>query len=398
MNLTNNSLLSLISLEIHKDKKHYIVEDKFSGEFYEMPEICVAAIELINSGETLGRIEQQLKSTYPTEEVDMLDFAEQLLEMQLVSEIDGVKIDIKEQEKQTQGFLWISPKVGKFFFNQITYLIYGVLFIVNLFLVVANPSFFPYYQDLFIFDYMFMNILVWLGISFVLVLIHEFGHVLAMRAFNLPTRLEVGHRLFLVVFETDMGAVWKLPSKDRNVLYIAGLCFDIVILFLALMCQLLFSGSSGIFLSVLSVMVLDTFIRMVYQCCIYMKTDFYYVFENVSGCYNLMENAQYRLRKLVPFLKPAAKEEVTFTDERRTVFIYSIFYVIGVGLTIFLFAIYYIPQLLFAWKKVVPGFSAGIGTLPFWDAAIFTLQILIVLLLLLYSWRKKYLSGSSVSL
>lgn len=394
MNLTLQSRLSLTQTVIQLDKKHYIVEDKSSGEFYEMPEICVAAIELINSGETLGRIEQQLKSTYPTEEVDMLDFAEQLLELHLVTEIDGVKVDVKEKEKQTQGFLWVSPKVGKFFFNHITYFIYGTLFIVNIFLFVANPSFFPYYQDLFISNYMFMNILAWLGISFVLVLIHEFGHVLAMRAFNLPTKLEVGHRLFLVVFETDMGAVWKLPSKDRNVLYIAGLCFDTVILFLVLMCQLLFSGSSGIFQGILNVMVLDTFIRMVYQCCIYMKTDLYYVFENVSGCYNLMENAQYHLRKLVPFLKPAAKEEVTFTDERRTVVIYSLFYLIGVTLTIFLFAIYYIPQLLFAWKKVIPGFSAGIGTLPFWDAAIFTLQILIVLLLLLYSWRKKYLSST----
>ena len=393
MNLTLQSRMLLRPIEIQLDKKHYIIEDKASGEFYEMPEICIAAIRLINQGETLGEIEEQLKEKYPNEEVDLLDFAEQLLELQLVAAIDGEKIEINQKEKLPQGFLGISPQLGKFFFNKAAYFVYGGLFITNIFLFIANPSLFPNYKDLFIFDYMFMNILAWLVLSFVLVLIHEFGHVLAMRAFNLPTRLEVGHRLFLVVLETDMSSVWKLQSKDRNVLYLAGLCFDTVILFLALICQLLFAGGSEIFLSVLHVIVLDTFIRMVYQCCIYMKTDLYFVFENVSGCYNLMESAQHMLKKLMPFLKPATKGEVMFVEEKRIVLFYTGFYLIGVGLTLLLFIIYYIPQLLFAWKKVLPGYSEGIGTLPFWDATIFTLQILIVFLLLVYSWRKKYQKG-----
>lgn len=391
MNFTNDSCLTLVSLEIRMDKKHYIVEDTATGEFYEMPEVCIEAIRLLNEGNSLGEIERELKEKYPTEEVDLLDFAQQLLELQLVTEIDGVKVEAKEKEKLPQGFLRVSPQLGNFFFNKAAYFVYGALFIGNVVLFAANPSLFPTYKDLFIFDYMFLNILAWMLLSFIFVLIHELGHILAMRAFNLPTKLEIGHRLFLVVFETDMGPVWKLPSRNRNVLYLAGLCFDTVILFLALICQLLLSGQSGMFPRVLDVIVLDTFIRIVYQCCIYMKTDLYYVFENVSGCYNLMESAQQVLRKLVPFLNQADKETVIYPEERRTVLIYSVFYLLGVGLTLLLFAFYYIPQLLFAWKKVFPGFSQGVDTLPFWDAAMFSLQIFIVLLLLLFSWQKKYL-------
>jgi hypothetical protein len=211
-----------------------------------------------------------------------------------------------------------------------------------------------------------------------------------MRAKNLPTRLEVGHRLFLVVLETDMSAVWKLPAKDRNVLYRAGLCFDTVILSLALFGQLIFANGSGIFLSIMNIIILDTFIRMVYQCCIYMKTDLYYVFENTSGCYNLMENAQDMIRKRITFLKERSSEEVVFTGERKTVIIYSIFYLIGVALTITLYFMFYLPQLLYAWKKVFPGFSEGPTTFSFWDAMLFLVQIIIGLSLLLYSWRKKY--------
>lgn len=390
MNLTFHSRLTLVPYDISKDKKHYIVE--VSGEFYEMPEVCISAIQMINSGELLGEIEKNLKEKYPDEMVDILDFVEQLLDLQLIAAIDSVKVDNnKETKKENFGFLWISPQLGKFFFNKVSYIFYIGLFIVNIFFFIKNPALFPHYKDLFIFHLMVLNIPAWMVFSALLLLIHELGHILAVRAQNLPTRLEVGHRLFLVVLETDMSSVWKLPSKDRNVLYLAGICFDTIILSLALIGQLIFTNGSGIFLSIMQVVVLDTFIRMVYQCCVYMKTDLYYVIENVSGCYNLMESAQQTIRKWLPFQKPSVNDGVIFERERKTVFLYSIFYFIGLFLTITLYVIFYIPQLLFSFKKVFPGFEQSPTSLAFWDTTLFSLQIIIVFLLLLYSWRKKYL-------
>ncbi len=391
MDISLSSRLDLVPTEIRQDKKHYIVEDKASGEFYEMPEICIDAINLIHTGMQLGDIERGLKEKYPDEDVDVVDFAKQLLEMQLITEIDGVKVEIQEMKKESLGFMWISPKLGKFFFNKAAYFVYGALFLINVLFFIWKPSLFPHYKDLFIFNLMALNIPAWLILSFCLVLIHEYGHVLALRAHNLPTKLEIGHRLFIVVFETDMSSVWQLPSKDRNVLYLAGLCFDTVILFFALSSQLIFANGSGIFLNIMNVVVLTTFIRMVYQLGVYMKTDLYYVFENVSGCYNLMENAQQMIRKWLPFRVAASQNEVVFEEEKKTVFFYSIFYFAGVFLTISLFVFYYIPQLMFALKKSLPGFLEGPDSLPFWDAVLFVLQILIGLMLLLYSWRKKYL-------
>lgn len=391
MSLTHTSCLSLVPIEIRKDKKNYIVEDKHSGEFYEMPEVCIDAINLINTGVQLGEIERQLKKKYPEEDVDLLEFAEQLRELQLIAEIDGEKVENTSSKMERLGFLWISPKMGKFFFNKFAYLVYSSLFAVNVILLVTHPSLFPHYKDMFIFDFMVLNIPTWMVLSILLVLIHEFGHVLAMRRNNLTTKLGIGHRLFLVVFETDMSSVWKLPSKDRNVLYLAGMCFDTVILSFSLIIQLFFATDSGIFLSIMHVIVLDTFIRMVYQCCVYMKTDLYYVIENVSGCYNLMESAQQTIRKWLPFQKHSINDGVIFERERKTVFLYSIFYFIGLFLTITLYVIFYIPQLLFSFKKVFPGFEQSPTSLAFWDATLFSLQIIIVFLLLLYSWRKKYL-------
>jgi putative peptide zinc metalloprotease protein len=390
MVISANSNLTLVPIKIRKEKKHFIVENINSGEFFEMPKVCIDAIDLINNGESLEIVEQQLRVKYPKEKVDLIDFAEQLLELNLIAEIDGVRVVTKVKIKENLGFVGISPKMGKFFFNKVALLFYVALFMLNLFLLLSHPSLFPHYKDLFVFDYMVLNIPTWIILTFCTVLIHEFGHILAMRAQNLPTKLEVGHRLFLVVLETDMSSVWKLPSKDRNVLFMAGICFDTVILSITLISQLIVPNGSGIFLNIMNIIVLDTFIRMIYQLCIYMKTDLYYVFENVTGCYNLMENAQQAIKEKISFLKEPTIKEVTFEGERRIVNLYSVFYALGVVLTVSLYTFFYIPQLLFAWKKILPGFSEGPTSLPFWDAILFTLQILIGFMLLFYSWRKKY--------
>ena len=47
MTITIHSSLSLVPIEIRKDKKNYIVEDQVSGEFYEMSDVCIDAINLI---------------------------------------------------------------------------------------------------------------------------------------------------------------------------------------------------------------------------------------------------------------------------------------------------------------------------------------------------------------
>jgi len=390
MEITLSSTLILVPLEIRKDKKHYVVEDKISCEFYEMPIICIDAIHLISNGSILLEVERQLKEKYPQEDVDIIDFAEQLKEMQLIAKINGEEVIRQEKSKGVFGFLWLSPKLGKFFFNKFALLLYSILFILNIFLLLTYPSLFPHYKDLYIFDYIALNIPSWIFLTFLTVLIHELGHILAIRAQNLPTKMEIGHRLFLVVLETDMSSVWKLPSKERNVLFLAGLCFDTVVLSISLISQLVIPYRSGLLLGIMNIVVLDTFIRMVYQLCVYMKTDFYYVLENVSGCYNLMENAQQMIRKKLPILKANEIKDEVFAGERNSVLIYSIFYFIGLLLTVSLYIFFYIPQVLFAWKKVFPGFSNGPGSTSFWDATAFSLQIIIGLVLLLYSWRKKY--------
>jgi putative peptide zinc metalloprotease protein len=345
---------------------------------------------MIQQGLSLGDIESRLKHDYPDEQVDMIDFVYQLYELGLIQKIDGIPIEQEKEEDQAQkNEVVFPPFVGKLFFNTISKYLYALLFVVNIMLFFVFPELFPHYEDLFIFDSMMLNMLTWSGLSLIVVIIHEFGHLLAVRAQGLPGKLGISHRLFLVVFETDMSHVWKLPPRERNILYLAGLCFDQVSLFAALSLQLILPEEWALFKGMLGVMVFDIVIKMLYQCCFYMKTDLYYVFENVTGCYNLMENAQWWLKKRLPFLRAEGKGDV-FAGEERIIRYYSLFYAAGVFITLAIFIFYILPQTIHSYMRSLANLSNPVNSPYFWDGVTFLVLSTLMIGLLLYSLAKKY--------
>ena len=76
---------------ISKEQKNYIVKDTITGEKYEMPPLWIDALAMMRDG-FIGEIEEKLKEEYPSEEVNMLAFTRQLLELELVEMVDGEEI------------------------------------------------------------------------------------------------------------------------------------------------------------------------------------------------------------------------------------------------------------------------------------------------------------------
>jgi putative peptide zinc metalloprotease protein len=387
--LHNHSKVTLNPLNIRKDRKHYIVEDWDSGDFYEMPQVCIDAIGLIGEGKDLHSIEEVLRERFPNEDVDMKDFLQDLLDLGLIRTIDGKEVPKRTaQSVETPGLTWIPEKAGRFFFNRASSLVYLAALLASAGILMVRPGLFPAYKDIFIFDLMMYNILVFLGLTFLLVVLHEIGHVLAMRAEGLPTGISLGHRLFFIVLETDMSRVWTLPPDRRYRLYLAGLAFDAVVLFAALLVQLVVTGDA-LAAGIAKMAAFSTFIRILYQCCVYMKTDLYYVIENHSGSYNLMENGQNYLRRWLPFL-PEVKTSKEFAGEEKWVRPYAFFYLVGIMITIAVLGFYNLPLIIHAAMLVMPGFSERATSILFWDAVVFFLQFVIMAGLLLHSWSRKY--------
>jgi len=388
LKLTLQSQIILYPLSIQKDNKNYIVEEPVSGDFFEMPKICIDAIERINEGQILGEIEIELREKYPNEKVDMIDFGEQLIVLGLIQELDGDKLTRTKESQASGGFTWIPSSVGHFFFNGITNKIYLILLLINVSLMIWNPVLFPHYQDIFLFDSMFLNIITYMLISLVLIIIHEFGHILAIRSYDLPTKLSIGNRLIFVVIQTDITSAWKLAPKQRNILYFAGMSFEQICLLVALTVQVLIPEANAIILGILGIIVFDIFIKTLYQCAFYMKTDVYYFIENITGCYNLMESGKKFLSKWLPYLRRDSSDTEVFDGEQNIVRMYSVFYIAGILLTLSLIVFYFIPQAYYAYSQVFSNLLWSTTPSAFWDSIAFLAQTVLLLGLFLYSKRK----------
>ncbi|SDC28765.1 hypothetical protein SAMN05428987_0647 [Paenibacillus sp. CF095] len=82
-------------------------------------------------------------------EVDIIDFVEPLLELNLIHKFnDEVLVALKASNNEGR----IREKVGRFFFNKLAVLIYLTFFIASLIIFTYNPEFLPSYQDYFIFN------------------------------------------------------------------------------------------------------------------------------------------------------------------------------------------------------------------------------------------------------
>ncbi|MDP7992591.1 hypothetical protein Q9B79_22780 [Bacillus sp. MHSD_36] len=113
MELTLNSTVCLHTIQFRKEQKNYIVKDTITGEKYEMPPLWIDALAMMRDGFLLGEIEEKLKEEYPDEEINMLAFTRQLLELELVGMVDGEEIACTKK-KEKDYLAWLRPRVEQF--------------------------------------------------------------------------------------------------------------------------------------------------------------------------------------------------------------------------------------------------------------------------------------------
>lgn len=116
MELTLNSTVCLHTIQFRKEQKNYIVKDTITGEKYEMPPLWIDALAMMRDGFLLGEIEEKLKEEYPAEEVNILAFTRQLLELELVGMVDGEEIACTKK-KEKDYLAWVRPRLEQFFLN-----------------------------------------------------------------------------------------------------------------------------------------------------------------------------------------------------------------------------------------------------------------------------------------
>ncbi len=119
---------------------------------------------------------------------------------------------------------FISNLLSSFFIPYIFYSLLTLMFLFSLFIL----FFFKSNQNNFMFSY--SNIFVFVSCSFIILMLHELGHVAACNKFGANHKgIGFGFYLFSPVFFADVSDAWKLPTKQRMIVNLGGIYIEFII-------------------------------------------------------------------------------------------------------------------------------------------------------------------------
>ena len=251
---------------------------------------------------------------------------------------------------------------GKFLFAPATLSLYLLLTLVAIVICIEDHSVIPRPSYL-VFDHnRSLHLLLLVAISIITVAIHELGHMFAARALGVQSRFSLGHRLWVLVAETDLSGLWAIPRKSRYIPLLAGMIIDATSTAALICCAELFRlrglEAARRFDHLILAIAFTYISRLIWQCFLFLRTDLYYVLSTMLRCTNLMHYTRQYVRHVVRH--GWSSETAGYIPERdeRVVRYYAWFWLLGQATALGIFVFVSVPV---SFRYV----SAGIATLRF---------------------------------
>jgi putative peptide zinc metalloprotease protein len=356
--------------------------------FVTIPVEGVEILDTLAAGATVGEAARRYEQTHG-ETPDIDEFLVALADLGFVATLrDGDAASSDGELPVTPSpaeprFRWISPAFARHAVSAPVVCLCAIAIAAGLGIFASDPSLVPAATVL-VFHH---HLAAWIAIVFTVnaagVLVHEFGHVLAARAEGVPARVQISHRLWFIVAETDMTGIWLAPKRSRQRAFLAGPIVDAVCAsallgalwaehkgWLALTPTLrLFVGAT----------LMTYLLRLLWQCFVFVRTDFYFVLATALDCKTLLADTEDLLRNYVARAlgrPPAVDQSAIPSRERRTIRAYAFVWLGGRVVALY--------SLIFAALPVLGGYCAEIvrtatGGHPSYDAAdLLTVGVLVL--------------------
>ncbi len=368
-----DSLLSFYPLTFVADTPDVIVGRKDIDSYAAFPEDGAELLKQLQAGSRPEEAASWYQDRYG-ETINMADFLETLHDLQFLRE-DGEEVSATLPAQPST--LW--QRLGQALFSPVAWLIYAAIFGYCLFLMLHFPYLLPNYRNIFFSPYL---VILELGLyfgQFPGILFHESYHMLAGKRLGISSRLGVGRRLYILVFETYLDGLWSVPRKNRYLPFLAGMLGDTLwFSLLMIIASLTYNPAQpfsfpGAFCLALA---FSTVLRFIWQFYFYLETDIYYVFTNAFRCVDLQQTTrQYLWNRFYRLLGRADKiqdEEEWHPRDRQVARWYGFFFAAGYLFTLGTLFLAGIPTAVRIFTGVVQHIAVH-NTLDagFWDACVF---------------------------
>jgi hypothetical protein len=349
LSYVKSDLIEVEAFTRQKDGEEVVIGRPESNVFLALPVEALEILDSLSRGKTVGEAQAEFARAHGIEPDvdDLLQYLEQRgFVRQRGQSAAGRPLAQRAAGRTGDGvryhFEQIPVPFAKRFFGPWPLALYLTIIAAALAVAIAHPSLIPGRDSLVFSEHRTAKLVVLSLVAYATIFLHEFAHLLAARAQGVKSRIGISNRLWFLVAETDMTGLWAVPGRQRYLPMLAGPLLDSVSA--SLLFLLLFAQSKGAFTLVpvadqlVRAMIFVYLFRLLWQCYLFVRTDFYYVITTYFGCKNLMRDTQVFVRNL--FRRAAGSKKLIDQShipprERRVIRMYSVLWVCGRGLAFF---------------------------------------------------------------
>jgi putative peptide zinc metalloprotease protein len=282
--------IALHPLSMRRDGDSWIIGRVSTGDFVVVPEVAHRAITLLSGACTVGETARALKQETGTD-IAVADFVASLDDLGFVAAIDGHARQDPAPPRPTLP--WLGPQHLRWLLHPaVPWLVLAVIAAAAV-MMIADPALVPSYHDLVWSRHSGMVLAVNAALVWSLVWLHELGHLATARAAGVPARMSLSTRLQFLAAQTDVSGIWAAPRRARMTVYLAGIAVNLLIASACVLAQGL-AGPGEL----LAAAALESLLLVPLQLLIFMRTDVYFVIQDVAGCANLYADGSAHVRHL----------------------------------------------------------------------------------------------------
>ncbi len=372
---TSHVLLRPLSITASDDES-FMVGDLARGEFIQVPPIAVMVINALQCGQTIADVAAEARREVG-QEVDVVEFVETLIDCGFVAAVDDVPVQRYGPELTDGGQVGATlARLARPLYSAPAWAVYGLLFCCCLGLLIAVPLFRPHYEQLFFLPNPVLSIVLLTVITVPIGMVHELAHWLGARLEGVPARITVGRRYYLVVFQTDLSALWAVPRRRRFGPLLAGMAFDVVVITALLGIRASqFLGwwhPQPILARLFAALVVALVVSVSLQFIVFLRTDMYAVLITGLGCVNLTRVSRLRMTRVYRRLTAAEEREFANAGPRdRDMSRWYCWVQLGGALiAAWNFAVFFVPSAAHTLRWIGGGLSRNSpATAEFWYVA-----------------------------
>ncbi len=329
--VAGSTRVRLHDLRVRADGADWVVGRVETGEFIAVPEVAVAALRLLGAGLTVDDTRERLRAEHGRD-IDVAGFATSLVGLGFVAAVDDRQVAGPPVPKPTLPAL--RPGHVRWVLSWPVAATLAVLAAAAAVVLVRRPDLLPVYRDLFWSGRASAVLAGNAALAWSIILLHELAHLVTARAAGVPGRMSLSTRLQFLAAQTDVSGIWAAPRRQRLAVYLSGLAVNVAVAATAVLVRAA-STPGTVADRVGAATVAVSMLIVAPQLLVFMRTDVYFVLQDLAGCRNLYADGsayvRWWARRLRHPLRPAPVDPGTALPvrERRAVRAYAVLLAVG---------------------------------------------------------------------